>query len=305
MTRHRIPFLVLATFIVLAGTLARAEEAAQYVHGDITVPGASADEPTLEQFSPALALEYLEQGAAAWTGQRKCVTCHTNGTYMVVRPALSAKLGPPSHAMREFFIATLNEFLTENMETLQQSTRPAQVVYVAAGLAEWDARVRQDLSLETRQALSLVFSIQRENGTWGALDCWPPYESDGYHLATVAAMAAATAPGWLESTAASSDEKLKAGVARLKEYLRTETPPHDYSRVLLLWAATRMKDLLDESKKSELVELIAKHQRPDGGWSIRTFAAPMPGGRATGPKSSRPSRTFPIRRATAIRRDWP
>ena len=34
----------------------------------------------------------------AWNGSRKCVTCHTNGTYMVIRPALSARVGAPNAA---------------------------------------------------------------------------------------------------------------------------------------------------------------------------------------------------------------
>ena len=49
------------------------------------------------------------------------------------------------------------------------------------------------------RALALAFKLQRDTGTWGSLDCWPPYESSAYHLATVAAMAAGTAPGWPSS----------------------------------------------------------------------------------------------------------
>ena len=107
--------------------------------------------------------------------------------------------------------------------------------------------------------------------TWGTVECWPPFESDAYHEATVAAMAAATAPGWLAKL---KDEKQLAAVERLKTYLRTQKPPHDYSRVLLLWAATRMPDLLPPEKKQELIAMLWKHQREDGGWAIRTFAAP-------------------------------
>ena len=84
-------------------------------------------------------------------------------------------------------------------------------------------------------------------------------------------MAVGTAPGWLASL---KDETLLAGVARLKSYLQTTAPLHDYSRVLLLWTSTRMPDLLTDNKKAELIETIFKHQRADGGWSIRTFAAP-------------------------------
>jgi squalene-hopene/tetraprenyl-beta-curcumene cyclase len=119
-----------------------------------------------------------------------------------------------------------------------------------------------------------MFAIQNENGTWGTLTCWPPYESDAYHEATVAAMAAATATGWLDKVAASDNAALKEAVERLRNYLRTEAPPHDYSRVLLLWAESRWPGLIDEARKAELVEMLRDHQREDGGWSIRTFATP-------------------------------
>lgn len=247
---------------------------AQYEFGEIRIPLASADEPRREQVSSELALKYLEDGSAAWNGQRKCVSCHTNGTYMVVRPALSAAFGKPSEAGRQFYVDTLQSLQAEERLKLKKGTRPAQIIYVAAGLAEWDSSVTGTLSPETGEALELMFEIQNEQGTWGTLTCWPPYESDAYHEATVAAMAAATAPGWLQKIAADKNTSLLASVDRLKNYLRNEAPPHDYSRVLLLWTSTRMPDLLTSGQRQELLDALSRQQRPDGGWSIRTFAAP-------------------------------
>ncbi|MCX7422044.1 MAG: hypothetical protein NT013_21230 [Planctomycetia bacterium] len=198
---------------------------------------------------------------------------------MTVMPALSASLGKPSEATREFFLETLKTMSAEPKVKLRQSTKPAQVIYLAAGLAEWDASVTKQLSAETDQALSLMLSIQDDKGTWGSLDCWPPYESDAFHEATVAAMAVATAPGWLQKLAETKNEKLLASVEKLKTYLLTESAPHDYGRVLLLWANSRMKGLLDDTKQREFIDMLAKHQREDGGWSIRTFAAPESWGR--------------------------
>ena len=251
--------------------LATAADQPQYEHGDISIAKAAADEPKLGKLSVPLAVEYLEKGTVAWNGQRKCITCHTNGTYMIVRPALTAKLGKPSEATHEFFLSTLKTSVAEDRAKLKQSTRPAQVIYLAAGLAEWDAHVTRQLSPETEQALSLMFEIQLDTGTWGALDCWPPYESDAFHEATVAAMAAATAPGWLKKIA---DAKLLGAVEKLKAYLRTETPPHDYGRTLLLWSNSRMPGLVDEARQKELIAMLLQQQREDGGWSIRTFGTP-------------------------------
>jgi squalene-hopene/tetraprenyl-beta-curcumene cyclase len=153
---------------------------------------------------------------------------------------------------------------------LKKSTRPAQVIYTAAGLAEWDAQVTGNLSDETRRALRLMLDVQLDSGTFGTLECWPPYESDAYHEATVAAMALATAPGWL----AAMDDASKTKVELLKKYLVETNPPHDYSRLLLLWTATRWPGLVSDERRRELVDGVWKHQREDGGWSIRTFAAP-------------------------------
>ena len=272
MSFNRNFYLVLgmAFLAVRVGTFA-AEPKPQYELGDLKVPGATADEPKLEQLSIAKALDYLEHGAQAWNTQRKCVTCHTNGIYMTIRPALTDKLGKPSDSTRQFFVETLKQLEGMEIDTLKQSTRPAQVIYTAAGLAEWDKHVSKQLSPETDRALALMLNIQNDNGTWGTLDCWPPYESDAFHEATVAAMAVAAAPDWLKNL---KDEKLLGKVASLKHYLQTETPPHDYSRVLLLWTANRIPDLLDAQQKATLIEMLWKHQREDGGWSIRTFAAP-------------------------------
>ena len=250
----------------------------QYAHGAIRIPAATFDEAKSEEVSVARAAKYLEDASAAWSGKHQCISCHTNGTYMVVRPALSQALGKPGEANREFFLSQLESLAEEDPKKLQRGVAPAQVIYLAAGLAEWDAHVTGQLSPETDQALRLMFTLQRAHGSWGTQDCWPPYESDAYHLATVAAMAAATAPGWMKELNEEDDQKLRADVAQLKSYLRTEAP-HDYGRTLLLWAAARMPDLLDANEKQKQIKMLVQHQRADGGWSIRTMAAPEAWGR--------------------------
>ncbi len=283
MISTRVSRASLATLLVavLSSAIAVGEEKKeeiqpQYQFESIVIPPATADEPKLQRISVRKALDYLDQGALAWNGSRKCVTCHTNGTYMLIRPALSAQVGSPNPEMRKHFVTSLEQFAQKNPEEQQQSVAPAQAIYMAAGLAEWDLHLTKTLSAETERALALMFSLQRESGTWSSLDCWPPYESSAYHLASVAAMAAGTAPGWLEKV---SDEKLKSAVERLKNYLRTENPKQDYDRTLLLWAAARLPGLLENDRRQQLVEMVFRKQRPDGGWSIRSFGDPEQWGR--------------------------
>ena len=243
----------------------------QYRAGDIVISAATVGEPTGAEFSLSKADQYLERGALAWTRGRKCVTCHTNGTYMVVRPALTVPLGKPNEEIRRFFVAELQKLKSIAPAKLMAGTRPAQAIFIAAGLSEWDAHVSEKLSPETDEALRFMFSLQLESGTWGSLDCWPPFESSAYQEATVAAMAAATAPGWLKGL---ENKTLQTRVGKLKKYLRETKPPHDYALLLLLWTATRMPGLLDAASQQKLADVVWKHQREDGGWSMRTFAKP-------------------------------
>lgn len=277
MRAFRVKSVWLAAVVTSAASLAQAQEQPkpQYEFEGIRIAAPKADEPKLPQVDVEKATEYLEKGTHAWYGARKCVACHTTGIYLTIRPSLTPQLGKPTEAVRNAFIEThaaLKEKQASDRSVLKRGTRPAELIYIAAGLAEWDAHVSKSLSNETKAALETMFSVQVEAGTWGSLDCWPPYESDAYHLATMAAMAVGTAPGWQDFAA--KDEKLAEHVSKLKSYLKTTASPHDYGRLLLLWAAARMPDLLTPERKQELIEMVWKQQREDGGWSIRTFAAP-------------------------------
>ena len=269
--RHTAGLAVL--FLIQFGVVPAAEPH-QYACESIQVPAATADEPRRQKLSTAMAVDHLEQGSVAWSGQRQCISCHTNGTYMLARPALSKSLGTPPESTLGFFREQLATLSAEPPEKLRKSTKPAQVIYLAAGLAEWDKHVTDTLSADTDKALRLMFAIQEDSGTWGTLDCWPPYESDAFHEATVAALATATAPGWLAAVEGGSDDELKERISRLRNYLRDTPVPHDYGRVLLLQAATRFPGLVDDNGIRDSIAMLRRQQREDGGWSIRTFATP-------------------------------
>lgn len=249
---------------------------AQYRHGAIMVPEFAADEPVRAAWSARAANDFLDRGALAWTRSQGCVSCHTTGTYLVTRPALSAVLGPPREEVRNLFVSRLRARQRLSREDFgrvgpkNNGTAAGEVVYLAAGLAEWDRWVTGRLSEETVEALDLMFSIQLDSGAWYNPECWPPFESDSFHLATQAAMAVAAAPNWVER----AGPEARAGLAKLRAYLRTTPPPHDYGRVLLLWAASRLPDLLTGEQCRQLVDQIWSRQRADGGWSLRDFAAP-------------------------------
>ncbi len=249
----------------------RAEDAVlapQYRFRNVSIPGATADEPKRERFSSTAAKSHLEAGVTLWASQKKCVSCHTHGMFMLTRPALSKYWGKPPTAVRDFVVQQARDILQDNDST---GSTPAQIAYIARGLAEWDAHVNKTMSPETDSTLRYVIGLQDDDGSIKASYRWPPINSDTYHATIMAAMATATAPGWRENM---DNEEISSRVERLDDYLKNTTPKHDHQRLLLLWASTRVPNLLTEQQQQRIIDMIWKHQRDDGGWSIRTFASP-------------------------------
>ena len=269
--RHRLPLLMI-TFLAGFPLTPRPAVAAdpQYSADGITIPAATADEPIRKQFSLEAARIYLENGALAWKRSRKCIACHTTGTYVQLRPSLSPVFGKPPEEMRTFLVSEVAKARAAEIDTLKNGIRPTEIAYMAQGMAEWDAHVEGELSPETRAALSLLLKLQSADGSWGNTNCWPPFESSNYQAATVAALAISAAPDFLGSL----DPQQTAAVNKLEKYLQTQTPPHDYGRLLLLWTSTAMTDLLTRQQRQTIVEMLWTHQQADGGWSIRTFSSP-------------------------------
>ena len=192
---HRSAILSVCVFAAATSLLAEDDLPNQYEAGEIKVPAARANEPVIE-LSIEKASRHLDHGSLAWSQQKKCVSCHTNGTYLFIRPALTPTLGKPADGSREFFVSQLETLSEVGGRKMRRSgTRPAQVIYIAAGLAEWDAHITKKLSPETDKALRLTFEMQNKEGTWHSLTCWPPFESSAYQEAHMVAMAVASAPG--------------------------------------------------------------------------------------------------------------
>jgi squalene-hopene/tetraprenyl-beta-curcumene cyclase len=256
-------FILLGTFAPASGEPKKANrQNFQYLAGEIQIPLAREDEPVRATVSADKALAYLEAGAVAWQRERGCISCHTNGTYLFARPALTDHFGPPAATVRTFFERKLVAYEKEDTDYL-----PAEVVYLAAGLAADDAHVNKALTEPTRRALHKLFAKQDDDGAWKWPACWPPLEDSRYHGATVAAMAVATAPGYLEDI---SDPAEKQGLEKLTRFLRTTKPANPYEKMLLLWAGSRFTDLIDAERKKQLIADTLAAQRPDGGWSLRT-----------------------------------
>ena len=57
----------------------------------------SPDEPLAKRFSAAKAVDFIDRASLHWQRSRECVTCHTNGAYLLGRARLQAD--PAPHAL--------------------------------------------------------------------------------------------------------------------------------------------------------------------------------------------------------------
>lgn len=266
------------------------EEPLQYQAGSIQVPSASSKEKIRDHWSKKAALDHLDEGAKAWTESKQCISCHTNGSYMMIRPGLTTIAGSPNESIRTFFLEELISLEEEPTSELKKGIQPAQIAYLAAGLAAWDLHITGHCCQETERALRLMFRAQSEDGSFGNDDCWPPLESSSYQAATVAAIAAATAPGWLNRMR--SDSELKSSIQNLEQFLRNTPPPHAYAQVLLWWVEYYWPGMMKDASKEQLKAFVSGHQLEDGGWALRSFASPEAWGNGNRADKLRSEPTF-------------
>lgn len=242
--------------------------APQYRFGRESVVAATANEKTAEHFSSESARRHVDLSPKLWERQKNCVSCHTHGIYMQVRPALSKWWGRPPDETRDFVVKQSQELISGDD---QYGSVPVQAAYIARGLAAWDAAFGDKTSPETDAAIRHVFELQADDGSIRAKDRFPPINSTTWFGSVMAAIAAADAPGWLAQT---QDDTVTARVQRLADFLKTTPPKNDHEGLMLLWASTFIQDLLTNERQQELVAMVWSHQREDGGWSLRTFATP-------------------------------
>lgn len=266
------PSLVVAAILIpgLVHDLRAADRPAtpQYRFGRESVSAATADEPAAKHFSSASAKQHVDLSPKLWARQKNCVSCHTHGIYMQVRPALSKWWGRPSDETREFVVRKSQELISGDD---QYGSVPVQAAYIARGLAAWDSAFSDKTSPETDAALRYVLELQADDGSIRGQDRFPPINSTTWYGSVMTAIAAADAPGWLTQM---QDDAVADQVQRLVDFLKTTHPKNHHEGLMLLWASTFLPELLIEERQQELIEMVWSHQRPDGGWSLRTFATP-------------------------------
>lgn len=222
----------------------------------------SADEPKAKALSLTRSAAFLDSAAVNWTRARKCGTCHTNFAYLMARPSLGDPAPPAQAVVRDFF-----ERRVAGWDGPARGDRPrndTEVVATAVALALNDAGTTGKLHPRTRQALDRMWSLQKAGGAWDWEKCdWPPLEHDDYFGAVLAAVGVGAAPDDYART-----EKARAGLARLKGYLKKTPAPSLHHKAWLLWASRKTDGLMTAAERDRVVKELLARQRGDGGWSL-------------------------------------
>jgi squalene-hopene/tetraprenyl-beta-curcumene cyclase len=282
-SKHRIIRTLFTLMICIkagsvGNTIAQGTKPAwQYKSGEIQIPAATADEPLMGEFnvqSMQHALKYLDDGAVAWTRERKCVACHSTGVYLAERTQLTAQFGPPKTEVRDGFANSIPAEAPVATEKDGVKVYPDVIfsIWRTLGLAQWDRFVTGKLSIDTEKSLKDMFARQSENGLWTTTTKVEiPYITTDFELALEALRAALSAPGWLQSL---HDEKLVKQFDLLKSALKKYHPRNDYERIQKLQLHNLMPELVSDPEVETALSLLTKLQKSDGGWSTRTMSSP-------------------------------
>jgi squalene-hopene/tetraprenyl-beta-curcumene cyclase len=270
MKRQRLPIrdLLICAFLTAVGfvipDVVKADEAAAepVTLANVVPPGDNLrDEPLAAEFSRERAARFLDSAALDWQKSRDCFTCHTNYAYRLARPSISADV--PAHAeVRDF----AEKLVTERWEA-KGPRWDAEVVMSAAVLAFNDAATTGKLHPVTRKALERMWTRQRDDGGFEWINCgWPPMESDNHFGATMAAVGVGVAPeAYAQSDAA------KAGMEKLRGYLRANPGPTLHHRAMVLWAASFVDGILTTDERNAVTSELFAKQHDDGGWGLATL----------------------------------
>jgi squalene-hopene/tetraprenyl-beta-curcumene cyclase len=246
-------------------------------------------------WDPKAAAAYLDRRQSWWMewprAQRDhetfCVSCHTAVPYALSRPALRTALAeraPSPNERRLLDSVTKRVRLWKEIEPFYKDadrgpyksveSRGTESVLNALILSSHDAQSGQ-LSNDARTAFENMWAEQqiagKQKGAWLWLrfnnEPWEADDSD-YFGATLAAVAVGAAPGNYRAT-----PEVQTRLKLLQEYLNREFARQtSINRVLLLWAAAKLPELLEPDRQKAIIGELLEKQQADGGWSLSSLS---------------------------------
>jgi len=245
-------------------------------------------------WDPKAAATYLDYRAAwwmEWTGSARdhgtfCISCHTALPYALARPALRAALTEQGPSVNEHRLVEnvakrvrlWNDvgpyYSDQGYDHKTAESRGTEAVLNALILASHDSQ-NDRLSDDARAAFDNMWALQQTTGDnrgswfWLQFDQEPWEANDSaYYGAALAAIAVGTAPGNYRST-----PEIQDNLKRLRGYLNRESAAQStINRVLLLWASTKLPELLARDQQEAIIKEILSKQQADGGWRLASIA---------------------------------
>jgi squalene-hopene/tetraprenyl-beta-curcumene cyclase len=243
-------------------------------------------------WNSSLAAQYLDSRQKAWfawppaTSQGvACISCHTGVPYLLARPALRQALGETSPTLYEaelldgvratVFKKDAKAMFPELKGPAADRVFGAQAVLAALLLATDDAP-RGRLSAVSDAAFQRMWSVQISAGDAKGAWYWSEFDLDPWEMpesvfygAALGALATGTAPAGYQSR-----PDIRDNVSSLTAYLRgaQKTQPL-HNRLILLWASTKLRDLLPENERQSILDEVFRKQEPDGGWAMESLGA--------------------------------
>lgn len=244
-----------------------------------------------EDWSARMAAQYMDSRQKEWVAWPvavhsgvACVSCHTGLPYLLSRPALRQALhentGPTLYegllvsSMRATVMrADANDLFGSLKGLIANQVYGAQVVLASLVLAMDDAP-RGRLSAEGEKAFDRLWSQQVKSGPDKGAWLWSDFDLDpwetkdsAYYGAALGALATGLAPAGYQSR-----PEIQENLAALRAYLRAgqATQPL-HNRLVLLWAASKLRDLLPDADKQAILDELWRKQEPDGGFALQSL----------------------------------
>jgi hypothetical protein len=264
--------------------------------GVMRVPGGNvlaADKPAAqtEAWNSKAAAQYLDSREAWWQGWGRaqkdhgtlCVSCHTQASYALARPALRSRAGQRAPSAQEQVMLASVEKRVRDWKDVQPfysdaiygagkevESRNAESVLNAIILDSYDAP-QEHLSERTRLAFDHAWALQSPSGpdagawVWQNFD-YTPWESkeSQYHWAALMALAVGAAPDRYMN-----DKKIAMNLGLLRSYLQSHYDAQPLvNKMVAMWASSHLAGILTLDQMHALVDEVGSLQHKDGGWSL-------------------------------------
>lgn len=230
-------------------------------------PALSPDEALRGEFDRSAAETALAESAEHWHTTYNCVTCHTNGLFLV-SGAVDPDLKPAYQRTRAFAREYLDRYLEKDQEPQGQHGAVEGIVATSAFLAIGEARANGEVSPGTLAALGEAVARVAPSGhftEWLTCD-WPPYEVDHHFGTSLLLVAIGTTPRSFQD-----DSKIAPHVRNMRTWMEKNPPVNAHQAGMCLWAnATGGLELTEEQRRN-YITWCRRNQREDGGWSVKSI----------------------------------